>query len=61
MKLGSVPFDGVFAVYVRRDNGEMKKVHSGVSPEFIPDKYRNAEVIRLYPFDDSIIVEVKEN
>ena len=60
MTLGSIPFDGLFAVYERRENGELPRVLFGFAPDDIPEKYRSAEVIRLYPFDDSIIVEVKE-
>ena len=60
MKLGSIPFDGLYAVYERRNSGEFPKILTGFAREDVPDKYKDAEVIRLYPFNDSIIVEVKE-
>lgn len=61
MKLGTIPFDGLYAVYMRCESGDMRKLFSGFAPEDVPEDHREKEVIRLYPFDEHIIVEVKEN
>ena len=60
MKLGAIPFDGLYAVYMRCKSGDFRKLFTGVSPDAIPEEYRELEVIRLYPFDECIIVEVSE-
>lgn len=57
MKLGTIPFDGLFLVYTRV-NGDLQKITHGFAPSDIPEPLREAEVIRLYPYNDSIIVEV---
>ena len=57
MKLGTIPFDGLFLVYTRV-NGDLQKITYGVAPGDIPESLREADVVRLYPYNDSIIVEV---
>lgn len=57
MKLGTIPFDGLFLVYTRV-NGDLQKITHGFAPEDVPESLREVEVRRLYPCNDSIIVEV---
>lgn len=59
MKLGNVPFDGLYVVYKRAENGDMIRLFNGFKNADIPEKYADAEIIRIYPFDDSIIIEIK--
>ena len=58
MKLGDIPFDGLFYLSVRYPNEDIKREAHGFAPEDVPEKYRNAEVIRLYPCDDAVYVEI---
>ena len=60
LKLGQIPFDGCFAVYMRYSDGRFEKLFSGADVTCISEQSQALEVIRLYPFDDIIIVEVKE-
>lgn len=57
MKLKEIPFDGLFVVYEYYGKN-MVKAFAAVSPDQIPPEYRNRLVTRLYPFHDSIIVEI---
>ena len=57
MKLKEIPFDGLFVVYEYYGK-KLIKAFAAVSPEQIPLEYRNRLVTRIYPFDDSIIVEI---
>ena len=60
MKLGDIPFDGLFYIYVRRPDKRVTREVFGFSPDDVPAKYKDSEVVRLYPVDDAIIVEVNE-
>jgi len=53
MKLGYIPFDGFFKVY--RNN---ICIFHGFSVMDIPEEYRNADVLRIYPYDETIVVEI---
>lgn len=55
MKLGEMPFDGAYNVYMNY-KGKWNKVHAGCGE--CPDEFKQCKVLRLYPCDDLIIVEV---
>lgn len=54
MTLMGIPFDGLFIVY--RDG---KKLFHGFDMLDIPEEYDDAEIIRIYPDNNSIIIEIK--
>lgn len=59
MKLGNIPFDGLFKVYERINNQLFFCFSAFSNNDEYARLYADREVIRLYPCDDVIIVEVK--
>lgn len=57
MQIESIPFDGLYIVY-KRINGQITRLFHGFTSADIPAEYAGAVVIRIYPADNSIIVEI---
>ena len=60
MKLGDIPFNGLYHVYAKGNDGEYHRLFTGISPEDIPTEHAKDEVTMVFPYCDSIIVHVKE-
>lgn len=57
LTLYELPIEGAFAVY-KLEGYKLTKLFARCYFEDIPEEYRNLKVIKIYPYDDSIIVEV---
>ena len=58
MELKNLPIDGAFMVYRVGKRGNVEKVCAGCEPSDVPEEFKGAQIKRIYPYDDAIIIEI---